>query len=315
MICSCCILTDLHRTDFPMKNPPPDWLSLIQPRPRIVGSARVAADWCLPPREIYDHELVLVRMGVMEMEIAGRVIPCPAPSYVIVPPGVLHTSRMVEGKGALHWVHFDWHGRGGIDLPVMCVPPAKPAQSLLRKAPRWVPEAIFHGAVSEHAEVFALHGRIEKAWNLGLAHERRLCRPWLHELLLHLLDHEGRERGESMGPPRHAALLDAVRAELDRLSGLPMRKCPLLGCHLQTFGTSYEHILRIFQRANCLTPSDYISEIRLQKARALLINSPATIGEIADRVGFTSTAYFCRVFKKRHGTNPGSWRRSHRTDD
>jgi AraC-like DNA-binding protein len=28
--------------------------------------------------------------------------------------------------------------------------------------------------------------------------------------------------------------------------------------------------------------------------------------EIADRVGFTSTAYFCRIFKKRHGKNPGA---------
>lgn len=298
-----------------MKNPPPDWLSLIQPRPRIIGSARVAEGWCLPPREIYDHELVLVRAGAMEMDVEGQFFACPAASFVIVPPAVVHTSRMVAGKGALHWVHFDWHGRGDMDLPLMAVPPAKPKKSLLRRAPGWVPGGILHGLIPSPADAFALHGRMEKAWNLGLAHERRLCRPWLIELLLQLLDHDGREHGESMGPPRHAALLDSVRGELDRLAGLPMRKCPLLSRHLRIFGTSYEHILRIFQRANGLTPSDYISEVRLQKARALLIDSPATIAEIADRVGFTSTAYFCRLFKKRHGTNPGAWRRAHRAED
>lgn len=294
---------------------PFDWLSRIHPWPRIIGSARVAADWCQPPRAIYDHELVLVWSGTMEMQIDGTTLELPPASFVIIPPGIIHTSRMTSGRGAFHWVHFDWHGRGVKELPLMAVPPAKPPRSLLRRAPAWIPTGILHGAVPASSDVFTLHRRMEKAWNLGLGHERRLCRPWLNELLLHLLDHEDREHGESMGPPRHAALLEAVRGELDRLAGLPMRKCPLLGRHLRAFGTSYEHILRIFQRANGLTPSDYVSEIRLQKARALLIDSADTISEIADRVGFTSTAYFCRVFKKRHGTNPGSWRRSHRTDD
>jgi len=295
--------------------PSADWLSRIQPWPRIIGSARVAADWCQPMRAIYDHELLLVRSGTMETLIDGAALELPPASYLIVPPGVLHTSRMVAGRGAFHWVHFDWHGCGVTELPLMAVPPAKPKKSLLRRAPDWVPGGILHGLIPSPADAFALHGRMEKAWNLGLTHERRLCRPWLIELLLQLLDHDGRKHGESMGPPRHAALLDSVRGELDRLAGLPMRNCPLLSRHLRIFGTSYEHILRIFQRANGLTPSDYISEIRLQKARALLIDNLATIAEIADRVGFTSTAYFCRIFKKRHGTNPGAWRRAHRAED
>ena len=291
-----------------MKSPRTDWLSFIQPWPRIIGSARVAADWCQPLRAIYDHELLLVRSGTMETMIEGTMLELPQDSYVIVPPGVLHTSSMVAGRGAFHWVHFDWHGCGVADLPLMAIPPAKPRKSLLRHAPAWMPGGILHGSLPSPAAAFALHGRMEQAWNFGRTREKRLCRAWLMELLLQLLDHDQREHGEFMGPPRHGVLLDSVRDELDRLAGMPMRKCPLLGKHLLKFGYSYEHVLRIFQRGTGISPSDYLLEIRLQRARTHLLADEARIEEVAEACGFSSAAYFCRAFKKRHGQSPGAWR-------
>ncbi len=87
-----------------------------------------------------------------------------------------------------------------------------------------------------------------------------------------------------------------------------MRKCPLLGKHLLKFGYSYEHVLRIFQRGTGISPSDYLLEIRLQRARTHLLADEARIEEVAEACGFSSAAYFCRVFKKRHGQSPGAWR-------
>jgi len=43
----------------------------------------------------------------------------------------------------------------------------------------------------------------------------------------------------------------------------------------------------------------------------LLLNSNASVLEIAEQSGFSDTAYFNRVFKKMVGTSPGQYRKKH----
>lgn len=51
--------------------------------------------------------------------------------------------------------------------------------------------------------------------------------------------------------------------------------------------------------------TDYIMETRLNSAKELLENDVATVSEIAYKVGFNSTSYFHRAFKKRYNVSPG----------
>ena len=48
---------------------------------------------------------------------------------------------------------------------------------------------------------------------------------------------------------------------------------------------------------------------RFQKARALLAESPLTIGEIARAVGYDSESSFNRAFSQRFGKTPGTERK------
>lgn len=57
-----------------------------------------------------------------------------------------------------------------------------------------------------------------------------------------------------------------------------------------------------------LTPSEYINEVRLQKARQLIIDgSFSTVSEVAYHLGYTYPNYFSRVFSKRFGRPPSSF--------
>jgi len=51
--------------------------------------------------------------------------------------------------------------------------------------------------------------------------------------------------------------------------------------------------------------TNYIMEIRLNRAKELLEKDVATVSEIAYKVGFNSTSYFHRAFKKRYKVSPG----------
>jgi AraC-like DNA-binding protein len=55
--------------------------------------------------------------------------------------------------------------------------------------------------------------------------------------------------------------------------------------------------------------SQFIREIRLQRAKEMIQNNEGTIGEIAFRVGFGSATYFNKCFHEYFGSPPGEVRR------
>jgi AraC-like DNA-binding protein len=63
-----------------------------------------------------------------------------------------------------------------------------------------------------------------------------------------------------------------------------------------------------FARVVGETPLRYLTLWRMQTAKRLLADSPLSLDQIAERVGYDSAASFSRVFKKQTGVAPGAWR-------
>ena len=62
------------------------------------------------------------------------------------------------------------------------------------------------------------------------------------------------------------------------------------------------------------TPNEFIHEIRMKRAVALLEQSDLNISEIAYRVGYTSPKYFSRCFQKRFGESPSRYQSKFHSD-
>lgn len=73
---------------------------------------------------------------------------------------------------------------------------------------------------------------------------------------------------------------------------------------------SVKHFRNIFKEIYEITPVKYITEKRLEKGKELLYYSEYSINEIAEYVGFNSTIYFDRVFKKYYGSSPMNYKNS-----
>ena len=54
--------------------------------------------------------------------------------------------------------------------------------------------------------------------------------------------------------------------------------------------------------------NEYILEVRMQKAKYLLLNEDFSISEISYKVGFSSQAYFSTVFKSKFGVTPKAFK-------
>ncbi|MEN0108897.1 MAG: AraC family transcriptional regulator, partial [Pseudomonas sp.] len=57
------------------------------------------------------------------------------------------------------------------------------------------------------------------------------------------------------------------------------------------------------------TPMDYVRQRRLQQGMQLLRDTPLAVGEIAQRVGYSSQSAFTAALARHHGTTPRALRR------
>ena len=73
-------------------------------------------------------------------------------------------------------------------------------------------------------------------------------------------------------------------------------------------GMSKSHFMRFFKQATGMTFVDYLTHLRISKARQLLRDKNLTIAEISNRVGFTDQSYFDRRFKEHFGKPPREYR-------
>ncbi|WP_438445477.1 response regulator transcription factor [Gorillibacterium sp. sgz5001074] len=74
------------------------------------------------------------------------------------------------------------------------------------------------------------------------------------------------------------------------------------------FFLSKGYISRLFKLEYGETIPDYLTRMRMEKAKVMLHNPDLRISEIAQRVGFEDEKYFYKVFKKHVGLSPNQFR-------
>lgn len=72
--------------------------------------------------------------------------------------------------------------------------------------------------------------------------------------------------------------------------------------------TSTFYFCKLFKRTTGLNFTEYLSQVRVEKAKSLMPNPNLRISEIAYQVGFQSLTHFNRVFKRITGQSPTAYR-------
>ena len=81
-----------------------------------------------------------------------------------------------------------------------------------------------------------------------------------------------------------------------------------LGQVAKAVNTSTFYFCKVFKKATGINFTDYLSRVRIEKSKNLLLNPNLRISEIAFEVGFQSLTHFNRVFKKVLGQSPTEYR-------
>jgi AraC-like DNA-binding protein len=81
-----------------------------------------------------------------------------------------------------------------------------------------------------------------------------------------------------------------------------------LGQVAKAVNTSTFYFCKMFKKFTGINFTDYVSRLRIESAKNLLLNPNLRISEIAYEVGFQSLTHFNRVFKKIIGQSPTEYR-------
>lgn len=75
-----------------------------------------------------------------------------------------------------------------------------------------------------------------------------------------------------------------------------------------SFGLTPNHVSRLFRREGSLRFSDYLTLVRIDRAKFMLREYGGRLKEIAANCGFNDVAYFCRVFNRVTKVTPTEYR-------
>jgi len=99
---------------------------------------------------------------------------------------------------------------------------------------------------------------------------------------------------------------EAVEAVCALVRERYMEELSLESC-AERVGVSPFTLSRTFKRIKGVNFVDYLTSVRLAKAKELLVDTDLKVNEIAERVGY-QPSYLIRVFKKTEGVTPGQYR-------
>jgi AraC family transcriptional regulator len=78
-------------------------------------------------------------------------------------------------------------------------------------------------------------------------------------------------------------------------------------------GLSPSHFARRFRVTTGKAPHQYLTQLRIERARRLLRETDTDIVEVAFACGFANQEHMTRLFKQHCGTTPAAYRKTLRT--
>ncbi|OBJ96437.1 AraC family transcriptional regulator [Mycolicibacterium fortuitum] len=76
----------------------------------------------------------------------------------------------------------------------------------------------------------------------------------------------------------------------------------------QLTGMSVQAFIGAFRRAFHTTPYQFLLDLRIDRAKTLLLTTQQTVAEIASSVGFSTPSHFATAFRRRVGISPSIYR-------
>jgi len=255
-----------------------DWANLVV---RVVypGRVRCEPSWSLGrswSNQLYDYDLWYVWAGRGSICIDGKPLALQAGVCLWARPGVLYLAdHDVNDRLGVSFCHFTLEHVNGTVYPRDGPPPG-------------LPPIVHHIHDVPYAD-----GVMRRVVDLTERDDAQAADALLRGLLIDI-DHGHHAPAPEMptGTALHHRQVVLQAAAMIRESP---GDAPSIGELAAKAGYSSGHFARVFNKVLHITPQAYIVQQRIARARALLRESPLTINQIADALGYRDVFFFSRA--------------------
>jgi len=249
-----------------------------------------------PPHAHTWFEFNYVLSGKMETRFQGDSLTVREGEFFLIPPGMIHSHTYTRGNPH-EGLCFRWRIRRGD--PASEVAAEESLYERLERLHQWKPGSYRDERGIGGSLVHFLEEAAMDSSELGL--QLLLVR------LLERLSRLQREREGDSGKsgPLQDPLVRKVEIYLEDYHGSRLNVNELAA----SLHMSYGHLSRQYKKLAGSTIIERMNEIRLEKARELLLLPGSLISEVAEQAGFADLCYFSKSFKKQYGRSPQSYRK------
>ncbi len=248
-----------------------------------------------------DLELIVIRHGTVEIELADELHTLTEGEGVFINSNVLHTVRESDCPSCrLNSIVFHPRFLGGSPESIFWERYLNPLiHHPCLKSVRFKTDIQWHQQMIQH---------IQLAWNTCVEEPAGYeFHTWhsLSEIILSLvqrlpLSSDISSKKSIRNNKRIKYMLQFIQEHYDKeLTLEQIAKSALI---------SKSECLRCFRQTIGISPMHYIRQLKMQKAAELLKSTSLKISEIAERCGFSDLSYFSKTFRIEHGCTPKEYR-------
>ena len=154
-------------------------------------------------------------------------------------------------------------------------------------------------------ELFALFEKFKSAYEqIGkVDFMLQMARAYLLQILALVCRKYSSEQNEN----EEASEMRFIRPALEYIY-LGYSDCLSLDEIAHKVGVSKYHFARSFKKAVGCTFIEYLNRVRCREAKRMLTDTDTSVREVGKKCGFSSPAYFGKIFKENEGVSPSLWR-------
>ncbi|NQZ56359.1 MAG: helix-turn-helix transcriptional regulator [Lentisphaeraceae bacterium] len=249
------------------------------------------------PHYFPHYNLVLVSSGSFECWVQGRLRHIKEGQMILFKPyEVLATLANSLFHGRIYSFQFDLYNQQALSF---CS--EKEKQSITERLHNFTSTPLSTQTVMPLIEnIFDEHRQ-------PLETSPFICRQLLNEILIKLLREQKSHFGKNNLAVCKAAEIMNVVEKLTNFSNNPTVNIDNLASH---FGYTRVRFCRIFKSISGITLVKYLQYKRFNRATKALIESDASITDICFELGFSTSQYFSKFFKKICAISPQEYRRA-----
>jgi AraC-like DNA-binding protein len=259
-------------------------LSHAQIQTNVCTRQKMEHGYTLEPRVVTDHNLIFVTRGRVVWVVDDEAVELPAQTMVLVPPGVPHHAFSHTKRVTLGSLHVNVTLPGGQSAFDLLLPPLRQTFDAGSAMDRYL-----RGFLNE----------FDRAEELQI---NQMTPGWARLIVFQML------RDSFAAGTLQQMSLDPVVSEMLEMLGMCIGSDITLDELAHRSGYSAQHLNRTFRSVLGVTPLQYLTRMRMEKAASMLRSGQYLIRAIGEAAGYVDPYYFSRVFRQHFGRSPAQFR-------